>query len=131
MNKGVKINHVAIQSTDKDQALIFFSKILGFSIVKSFTISKELSSDIFGINKSVDVDVYDNGQARIEVFITDIDNKNIFEHVCIEVPDKKQFINRCNENGLNPYIVRKGEKDLLFVRDFSKNLYEIKGQVNK
>lgn len=131
MSKEVKLNHVAIHFADRDKASIFFSKILGFDLLKNFTISKELSSRIFGINKTVDVDVYDNGKTRFEVFISNIDMKKSFEHICIEVTDKIQFIIRCKENGLEPFIVKKGEKDLLFVRDFSNNLYEIKEQESK
>ena len=49
-----------------------------------------------------------------------------YEHVCIEIEDKDQFVDNCLKHGLKPFYVKKGDKDLLFVRDFSGNLFEIK-----
>ncbi len=126
MSEEVALNHVALQCSDKEKALIFFTKILKIPIVKNFTISKELSSKIFGINDRIEVDVFDNGKARFEVFIKNKTYKAEFEHICIEVEDKKEFVNNCKKYGLKPFLVKKNEKDLLFVRDFSDNLYEIK-----
>lgn len=125
MNKKTTINHVALQCFDKEKAEIFFNKILGFSKLKSFTLSEELSESIFGIRRSVEIDVYDNGVTRFEVFI-DQASKSRYEHTCIEVINKKEFMARCKKYGLEPLIVKKGDKDLLFVKDFSNNLYEVK-----
>ena len=49
-----------------------------------------------------------------------------YEHICIEVDNKKEFIDRCKKYGIEPLVIKKEGKDLLFVRDFSNNLYEIK-----
>ena len=127
MNRKTSINHVALQFSDKEKADIFFNKILEMPKVKTFTVSEELSENIFGIKKSVEVVVYDNGKARFEVFIKDpITTKYSYEHTCIEISNKKEFIARCKKYDIEPLIVKKEDKDLLFVRDFSNNLYEIK-----
>lgn len=129
MIKKVNLNHVAMQCSDRERASIFFTEILNIPKIREFSLTKELSSEIFGIEKSVEVDVYDNEKLRFEVFIIDIESKSGFEHICIEIDDKKEFINSCQENGLKPFIVKKGERNLLFVRDFSSNLYEIKEKI--
>ena len=49
-----------------------------------------------------------------------------YEHVCIEAEGKKEFIDRCKRYDIELLIVKKGGKDLLFVRDFSSNLYKVK-----
>ena len=126
MSKEVALNHVALQYSDKEKALIFFTKVLKIPMVKNFIISKELSTKIFGINDSVEVNVFDNSKARFEIFIKNKTYKCEFEHICIEIEDKKEFIADCKKYGLKPFLVKKNEKDLLFVRDFSDNLYEIK-----
>jgi hypothetical protein len=131
MSENTVLNHVALQCLNKEEALIFFTKILKIPMVRNFSVSKELSSKIFGIDENVEVYVFDNGEARFEVFIKNKTNKCEFEHVCIEVKDKNEFVNTCRSYGLKPFFVKKNEKDLLFVRDFSNNLYEIKEKLKK
>jgi len=60
------------------------------------------------------------------VFISKSNRTPGYEHICIEVEDKKEFIDRCKKYGIEPLVIKKEGKDLLFVRDFSNNLYEIK-----
>ena len=128
MNRKTSINHVALQFSDKEKADIFFNEILGMTKLKTFTVSEELSENIFGIKKSVEVEVYDNGETRFEVFIKDLIRNYGYEHTCIEISNKKEFIARCRKYGIEPLIVKKEGKDLLFVKDFSNNLYEVKEQ---
>ena len=126
MSKKVLLNHVALQCLNKEKTEIFFTKILGIPKVKNFTISEDLSESIFGINDSIEIEVYESGKAKFEVFIGKSNRTPGYEHICIEVEDKKEFIDRCKKYGREPFIVKKEGKDLLFVRDFSNNLYEIK-----
>jgi catechol 2,3-dioxygenase-like lactoylglutathione lyase family enzyme len=126
MNCNTTINHLALQFSDKDEAETFFTKILEMPKVKTFTLSKHLSDAIFGIKRNVEVEVYENGIARFEIFIGETRKKSGCEHVCIEVQDKEEFIARCKKYDLEPLIIKKEDKELLFVKDFSNNLYEVK-----
>jgi len=126
MSKKVHLNHVALQCSDREKASIFFTQIMKIPKLRDFSITQELSSKIFGINKNIEIDVYDNSEVRFEVFIVDKINKPEYEHVCIDVQDKEEFVDACQKFGLEPFTVKKGERDLLFVRDFSGNLYEVK-----
>ena len=123
MNDKITVNHVALCGDDRSKAAVFFTKILGIPKLKSFTLDENLSEGIFGIDESVTIDVYDNGHARFEVFNS---NNRCYNHVCLEVNDTKMFIDRCKQHGLKPFVVKKNGRDLLFVRDFSNNLYEVK-----
>ena len=120
------LNHIALQYSNKKDAEIFFTDILGIQKIKSFNLTESFSKEIFDINQPIDIDVFDNGYTRFEVFFTNIKNKPSFYHICIEVDNKEEFIDKCKKHKLNPYFVNKGEKQLLFVKDFSDNLYEIK-----
>lgn len=122
------LNHIALQYQNKRDAEIFFSDILGIPKTRSFTVSADLSKEIFGITKNVDVDVFDNGIIRFEIFYMVDTHHASFSHICIEVESKEKFIQTCKKYKLNPYIVIKGEKKLLFAKDFSNNLYEIKNK---
>ncbi|MCK5259295.1 MAG: VOC family protein [Thermoplasmatales archaeon] len=126
MAEGALLNHVALQCNDKEKAETFFTEVLELPIKKKFTVSRELSEAIFGIDESVDVEVYDNNETRFEIFITQTEEKRGYGHVCIEIDNKKEFIDRCKQYGIKPMFITKGGKNLLFVRDFSGNLFEIK-----
>jgi hypothetical protein len=126
MTIDIKTNHIALQYSDRKKADIFFNKILGLNLIKAFTLSKELSYDIFNIKEEVIVDVYSNKYAYFEVFITNIETQYNFEHICIEVGNIEEFLKRCKKYKIEPKYVKKGDRELLFIRDFSNNLYEIK-----
>ena len=126
MNNETVLHHIALQHNNRKQAEIFFNKILKLPLKKTFTISKELSNKIFKINEEVTVVVYGNKDACFEVFIVKKQTKYRFEHTCIEINDKKEFIKKCNEYNIKPFYVKKGAKTLLFIKDFAGNLFEIK-----
>ena len=126
MAESALVNHVALQCNDKEKVETFFTEVLGLPIKKKFTVSRELSETIFGIDESVDVEVYGNNDTRFEIFITQTEEKRGYGHVCIEIDNKKKFIDRCDNYGIKPIVITKGGKNLLFVRDFTGNLFEIK-----
>jgi catechol 2,3-dioxygenase-like lactoylglutathione lyase family enzyme len=126
MAKEVVIQHVAVECSDQQSADRFFTTILGIPKIKDTMLSKELSAAIFGISNNVPIEIYDNGKTRFEVFINTTSREPTYDHICIEVGNKSDFITQCKQQGLDPFFVEKEGKQLLFVRDFSENLYEIK-----
>jgi len=124
---NTKLKHIALEYQDKKNADIFFIDILGLKNIKNFSVSADLSYDIFGIKKELEAFVYGNESVNFEIFITDkTNNTKSYYHVCIGVDDKKEFIRKCEKNNLKPFFVKKGDRKILFVKDFSNNLYEIK-----
>jgi catechol 2,3-dioxygenase-like lactoylglutathione lyase family enzyme len=119
------IQHVAVECSSVQLADTFFTKILGIPKVKSTTLSKELCTSIFQIHRSVQMETYDNGKARFEVFITTEPRKSSFAHIGLEVDNTADFLARCQAQGLKPFFIQKDGKQLLFVRDFSENLFEV------
>jgi hypothetical protein len=126
MGKDVRVHHVAVECASELHADCFFTTILRIPKVKNTMLSKELSAAIFKIDKSVSFNTYDDGKTRFEVFINPDRNEQIYVHTCIEVDNKNDFISRCKDQGLDPFFINKDGKELLFVRDLSGNLYEIK-----
>ncbi len=126
MTSDVSIRHVALQCSGQEKAEIFFAKILGIPKAKSFTLSEGLSAALFGLPSSVEIDVYDDGNTCFEIFITPDTTKAAYGHTCIEVNDKQAFVDQCKKHDLEPMIIKKEGKDLLFVKDFSGNLFEVK-----
>ena len=126
MTKETSLNHVGLQCSERKKAEIFFTKVLQIPKIRTFEVSEELSKTIFGIKNSVEIDVYDNGKTKFEVFITKKMKDSCYEHICIEVDSKEEFIDRCKKYNIKPLLIKKEGKDLLFVKDFSDNLYEVK-----
>ncbi len=126
MKRDVIVHHVAVECGSQELAERFFSLILGLPKVKSTLLSEEVAEEIFQIRKEVRFDFYENEGTRFEVFVTDTPVQSGFAHVCISVGDKNGFVSRCKEQGLAPFFVQKDGKELLFVRDFTGNLYEVK-----
>lgn len=120
------IQHIALEYNEKSKADLFFCTVLGLPKVKSITLPKELSTTIFRIAAPVDIEIYGDDRARFEVFICNTKRHVTYEHVCLEVPDKDEFLTRCEKYGLKPFFVEKDGKQLLFVRDFAGYLFEIK-----
>lgn len=126
MNTDTKIKHIALQFDNKKYADIFFNKILGLSLIKSFSLTKELSNEIFGLKSKVEVIQYANTNLCFEIFITENKKSICYDHVCIEIENKNDFISLCKENNIKPIYIEKDDKLLLFIKDFYGNLYEIK-----
>ena len=122
------IHHVALECSDVQSADLFFSNVLGIPKVKSTMLSAELCASIFQVDRSVQMETYDNGRMRVEVFITPEPVPLRFVHVGIAVESKTDFVARCQQQGLAPFFVEKNGKQLLFVRDFCGNLFEVVDQ---
>lgn len=120
------LNHIALQYPSMRETEKFFSKILGLRKERGFTITAELGNSIFGIIKEVEVIVFGNDRIKFEIFISNEPKKFSYEHICLNVINKTEFIIRCKKYGIKPIIIKKGDKELLFVRDFANYLYEIK-----
>ena len=122
------IEHVALQNKNKNDAIVFYRDVLDLSLIKSFSLNEELSKSIFSINKSVEVLVFEGDNSKFEIFISNINLNLNFNHICIIIDDVEGFFMKCNKNNIKPYKVVKGEKELLFIRDHSGNLFEIKNK---
>ena len=125
MEKETKIIHIALTYENREEADLFFNKILGLKLTKSSILSEKLTEEIFKIKKETVIDVYSNDSSYFEIFISNVKNKHIFDHICIKVDDKERFIKKCKENKIKPIYIKKGEKTLLFVKDYAGNLFEV------
>jgi catechol 2,3-dioxygenase-like lactoylglutathione lyase family enzyme len=126
MIDNLKINHIALCSRSEDNAKLFYNEILGIPLIKKFEISKDLSNKIFKINKNIQVLVFEYNKIKFEIFISEINYFRNFNHICIEIDDKKKLIERCNKNNIKYFYVKKNNKILLFITDIDGNLFEIK-----
>jgi len=126
MKEKATMQHVALQYAEKEKADIFFKEILGLKLIKDFKLQENLSKKIFDVSEEADVFVYGNEDAVFEIFITPHTTDYVFNHVCIKVPNKEDFVKKCEKNNLKPFFVYKDNRKLLFTKDYFNNLYEVK-----
>jgi len=126
MTKLTDFKHIAMQFANRTDADTLFCEILGLKVSKEFNLSDELSYQIFGFKKTVDVVVYCSNICCFEIFISDEKISPGFSHVCIEVSDIDDFILKCESHGFEIIKVKKGDRTLVFMKDKINNLFEVK-----
>jgi catechol 2,3-dioxygenase-like lactoylglutathione lyase family enzyme len=119
-------HHIGLEVTDKEKAQIFFEEILGIPKVRSFIIGTDLAEAIFGQRKEIEVENFAKEDINFEVFITDKKVNPFYTHVCLVVQNRQELIAKCKTYGITTNIVKKDDKELLFITDFSGNIFEIK-----
>ena len=129
MDDQIKIHHIALQCDNKEKAILFYHKTLGLKETKTFFLSESLTYSIFSLNLSVEVIVFQNDSLYIEVFIVPVENEKTCAHTCLLVDNLVEFINLCKKNHVDYYSVKKEDRNLWFVKDFSGNIFEMKGKI--
>jgi catechol 2,3-dioxygenase-like lactoylglutathione lyase family enzyme len=122
------LNHVGLVSSSEEKSDRFFTGVLELEKTRTSRLSAELSSRLFGIDEDLEMLNYGNGDVLFEVFVpgrSDIAPHPV-SHVCLEVPERSAFLERCAAMGVAIVEVPKGESVVVFVRDYDGNLYEIK-----
>ena len=127
MNESIKTEHIALQYKNKKKAAIFFCGILGLNKEREFIVPADMADSIFSVGRNLDVVTYSNENIRFEVFFTEEKPKILYEHICLNVENKEEIINLCRKYGAEVKDIKREGKTLLFIRDFSGYLYEIKG----
>ena len=128
MNESIRLHHVALHCDDKKMALRFYQDILGLELVKTFSLTKELTEKIFGLEKVVEVLAFQDSGIYIEIFLINSQRQPSCHHVGLAVENLEEFIVHCRNHDVITYSVKKGEKILWFIKDYSGNIFEIKQQ---
>ena len=122
------INHVAVRCETEKEADRFFQEVLLVKRTRDFVVSADVTKTIFGVQKECKVLIYKNKDFHFEVFITENgeETRIRFYHICLEIIDREKLIERAKKHDIEITLVPRGERTLLFLRDYSGNIYEIK-----
>ena len=128
--KNLKIEHVALASNSEVNSDKFYMNLLKLQKIKSFTVSKDLMNQFFGVDKDQEVIRYSNDFMNIEVFIINGNDKSFdkFTHTCIIVEDRDKLVTDARIKGYQVIKVPREGSDnyYLFIKDDFGNLFEIK-----
>ncbi len=121
------LKHVALVCSSEENSDKFYGEILGLEKVSFKTLPSALASQIFDVDSEFKMINYASDDIHFEIFIGKHDyiGKRI-EHVCLQVEDLEEFLDRCRAGGVKILQVPKGDKTVTFIEDPDGNLFEIK-----
>lgn len=124
----MKIAHAGLVCASEETADTFYQEVLGLTKQEPKILARPLSNAIFGVDAELKMINYADDASHFEIFIHDGEKKHpaIIEHLCIEVDDRTRFLDRCRACGVSVNSIPKGEKTIVFIRDFDGNLFEVK-----
>ena len=124
----MRLHHAALVSRSETHADRFYGDILKLRKIKTAELKNDLASSLFEIDTECLLILYGNDDFAIEVFVPRQvpSKKEPFTHLCLEVDDRDEFLERCRSAGLKVKLVPRGDSQICFVQDFDGNQFEIK-----
>lgn len=122
----MKLHHLALTIQNISEIQHFYIDLLGFKLIKEFELDKEWSKQIFGVNKSSQAFYLEGHGLALELFIDENRKQNNFNHWCISFPNREAFIAKAKKQNTNIIRIPRDSHDLLFIKDASENIFEIK-----
>jgi len=124
----MRLHHVAVTCSSQENADRFYEGLLPLQKIKTTTLSERLAGQIFGIAQKCQTILYASETLAVEVFVpaSPPGKRAPFVHLCLEVEDREEFVERCQDMALPVKRIEKGDSLLTFVEDFDGNLFEIK-----
>jgi len=125
----MRLVHVALVRRSQTESDAFFQGLLGLEKTRTKTVPAQVCEPLFGVARDLEAIDYAGGPLRFEVFLLDDleSRRRRVEHVCIEVEDAAELLERCQMAGLEVRRARRGERTVAFVDDGDGNLFEIAG----
>lgn len=122
----MKLEHIALTIAEAKEIKDFYINILGMREVKTFVLNKILAQKIFGIQKDTNVFYLQKNDLFLEIFITDEKLKQGFDHICLAIKDRENFVTKTEAQKYKCIRIKRDIFDLIFIKDKSGNIFEIK-----
>jgi len=126
------LKHVALVCGSEDNSDRFYERLLGLNKLNSKILPRELSGQIFNLDSELTIINYADDNIHFEIFIhsrVSRDTEKI-EHVCLEVEGLEAFLEKCRAMEVDILQIPKGDKMLVFIKDFDGNLFELKAKTS-
>lgn len=122
------LRHVALTCSSEENSDRFYQDLLGLEKLEPKILPSSLSRAIFNIDNELRMINYTGKAVHFEIFIAKDSKRsaNPIAHVAIEIDDQEAFLKKCAEVDVNVSQIPRGDRTLIFIRDFDGNLFEIK-----
>lgn len=121
----MKLEHIAISIESSDEIINFYHNILGMKQIRDFVIDKSLTAKLFNVDENLPVYLMQRDDLVLEIFIHK-QNRESVKHLCIAVENRENLIRELQEKGYQTIIIEREQHDLVFIKDKSENIFEIK-----
>jgi catechol 2,3-dioxygenase-like lactoylglutathione lyase family enzyme len=122
----MNLEHIALAINDRKEIDQFYRGILGFCELRSFVLKKDLARDIFGVEKETRVIQLQKDGILLELFIIPERFENVYNHICISIPNREEIVYKADQYAYECIRIRRHNSDMIFIKDRSGNLFEIK-----
>lgn len=122
----MKFEHVALMISDPKEVENFFEGILGLKKEREFHMNRDLAGKIFGIHQETPVFQLRHEDLMMELFLMPVSARHDFRHICLSFDNREEIIERVNQNGYECIRMKRTYSDLVFIKDKSGNMFEIK-----
>jgi len=122
----MKLEHIALNISDIEEAKNFYVDILEMKELKNFVLKSELAQKIFNINKDTPAFFLQKDDVFLELFVNDEKLKQGFNHICISVNDRENLVKKSEAKNYNCVRIKRDFSDLIFINDKSGNVFEVK-----
>ena len=122
------LNHAGVVNKSREEALRFYRDFLGFAVIKESVISKELSGQLFSVDRDVTMLAFGKNGVKIEVFICPecgLPSPDL-RHIGLLLENFAEVMEKARPAGVGVITGKTKDKTVYFIRDFSGNLIEIK-----
>jgi catechol 2,3-dioxygenase-like lactoylglutathione lyase family enzyme len=122
------LKHIGLTSSSEENSDRFYGELLGLTKSEPKPLPIELSKAIFNLDTELVMINYQDDHLHFEIFVTAHmeDNKQRISHTCLEIEDLDGFLDKCRRLNVDAAQIPKGDKTLIFIRDFDGNLFEMK-----
>ena len=123
------LKHVGLTCRSVENSDKFYKDLLELKKSEPKSLPAELSRAIFDLDADLQIIDYMDENIHFEIFVTNqfSTSSRQIEHLCLEVSDLAVFIEKCRNLNVDVAQIPKGDKTLIFIKDFDGNLFEIKG----
>ncbi len=122
----MRIHHIGIWASDRLKTKEFCEKVLGLKKEREYEAPADLMQTVFEYGKPCKIEVYSEGESRIEIFHAEDEGLIGINHFSVSVGDRQEFCARAKTLGADVIEVRRGDHLVYFVRDPGGVLLEIK-----
>lgn len=122
----MELKHIGLAISDIKEITDFYIEILGMKQARTFVLNKTLAETIFGCDIDVPVFLMQKDNLFLEIFVAPSVSPKKFAHLCLSVENRELIFAKAKAKGFQCNRIKRKPHDLIFIRDGSGNIFEIK-----
>ena len=123
------LKHIALSITERDLN-DFYIDILGGRLIGNSILRQKDASQIFDINKQVDVYYLELDNIELELFINPVLSDTSFNHTCLEIDSADKIFMHAFDKNYWTHLRNSSERETYFIKDKNGNMFELKNKIN-